>query len=83
MTLVPQAQVHPSSYGLPKVHKQGMPVRPIVSSFGAVTYQAAKELSMIFKPLVGKSPHHVHNNEDFLQHLKGIQLGLDEVIMLI
>ena len=58
-----------------------MPLRPIVSSIGAVTYQTAKELSKILKPLVGKSPHHVHNNEDFLQHLQGIQLGPDEVII--
>ena len=28
----------PKFYGLPKVHKQGMPLRPIVSSIGAVTY---------------------------------------------
>ena len=71
----------PKFYGLPKVHKQGMPLRPIVSSIGAVTYQSAKELSKILKPLVGKSPHHVHNSEEFLQHLKGIQLGPDEVII--
>ena len=58
-----------------------MPLRPIVSSIGAVTYQSAKGLSKILKPLVGKSPHHVHNNEEFLQHLKGIQLGPDEVII--
>ena len=59
-------------YGLPKVHKQGMPLRPIVSSIGAVTYEATKELSKIMKPLVGKSPHHVQNNQEFLQHPKGI-----------
>ena len=57
-----------------------MPLRPIVSSIGDVTYQSAKELSKILKPLMGKSPHHVHTNEEFLQHLKGIQLGPDEVI---
>ena len=26
-------------YGLPKIHKVGMPLRPIVSSIGTVTYQ--------------------------------------------
>ena len=30
---------------------------------------------------MGKLFHHVHNNEEFLQHLKGIQLGQDEVII--
>ena len=79
--LYPTGDSSPKFYGLPKVHKQGMPLKPIVSSTGAVTYQTAKELSKILKPLVGKSPHHAHNNEEFLHHLKGIQLGLDEVII--
>ena len=58
-----------------------MPLRPIVSSIGAVTYETSKELSRILKPLVGKSPHHVQNNKEFLQHLEGIQLSSDEIIM--
>ena len=70
--LYPTGASLPRFYVLPKVHKQGMPLRPIVSSVGAVMYQTAKELSKILKPLVGKSPHHVHNNEEFLQYLKGI-----------
>ena len=30
---------------------------------------------------MGKSPHHNHNNQDFMEHLKGIQLGPDEVMV--
>ena len=77
----PQGQVPPKFYGLLKVHKEGMPLRPIASSIGAVTYETSKELSRILKPLVGKSPYQVQNNQEFLQHLKGIQLGPDEIIM--
>ena len=66
-------------YGLPEVHKEGMPLRPIVSSIGAVTYETSKELSRILKPLAGKSPYQVQNNQEFLQHLEGIQLGPDEM----
>ena len=29
---------------------------------------------------MGKSPHHIHNNQDFLEHLKGIRLAPDEVM---
>ena len=43
-------------YGLPKVHKEGVPLRPIISSMGSVTYETAKELARILKPLVGRSP---------------------------
>ena len=52
-------------------------MRPIVSSVGSVTYGTAKELSRILKPLVGKSPHHVKNNKDFIHSLEGIQLKPD------
>ena len=79
--LYPTGAGSPKFYGLPKVHKQGTPLRPIVSSIGAATYQTAKELSRILKPLVGRSKHHIHNNQDFLQDLKSIQLTSDEVMM--
>ena len=60
--LYPTGAGPPKFYGLPKVHKRGMPVRPIISSIGSVIHATAKELSRILKPLVGKSTHHVKNN---------------------
>ena len=68
-------------YGLPKVHKPGMPLRPIISSIGSVTHAPAKELSRIFKPLVSRSPHHVKNNMDFTESIKGIQLQPEECMV--
>ena len=79
--LYPTGAGPPEFYGLPKVHKEGMPLRPIVSSIGAVTYETSKELSRILKPLVGKSPYLVQNNKELIQHLEGIQLKSDEIIM--
>jgi hypothetical protein len=35
----------PRLYGLPKVHKQGVPLRPSVSTIGAPTYHLTKHLS--------------------------------------
>ena len=61
-------------YGLPKIHKKGMPLRPIVSSIGAVTYAISKELAKILNPLVGRSPYHVQNTQEFIQQIEGIQL---------
>ena len=49
-------------YGLPKIHKAGVPLRPMISSKGSATYETAKELAKILKALVGRSPHHVQNN---------------------
>ena len=48
--LYPTGAVPPKYYGLPKVHKPGMPLRPIISNIGSVTHTTAKELSRILKP---------------------------------
>ena len=58
-----------------------MSLRPIVSSIGAVTYETSKELANILKPLVGQSPYHVQNNQEFLHQLKDQKLGPDDIIM--
>ena len=71
----------PKFYGLPKIHKMGMPLRSIVSSIGTVTYQTSKEVARILKPLVGRSPHHVKNTQDFIDPIKGIHLGQDQCMM--
>ena len=78
--LYPTGAVTPKFYGLPKIHKDGVPLRPIVSSRGSITYEVAKELSRIVKPLVGSSPHHIKNTEDFIQQMKEVKLQADDII---
>ena len=72
--LYPTGAGSPKFYGLPKIHKEGVQLRPIVSSIGAVTYYTSKELSRIIKPLVGRSPYHIQNSKEFIQQIQGIQL---------
>ena len=79
--LYPTGAGSPKFYGLPKIQKLGMPLRPIVSSIGTVTYQTSKEVARILKPLVGSSPHHVKNTQDFIDQIKGIHLGQDQCMM--
>ena len=79
--LYPTGAVPPKYYGLSKVHKPGMPLRPIISSVGSVTHATAKELTRIIKPLVGGSQHHVRNNKDFIHSIEGIRLTADECMM--
>ena len=79
--LYPTGAVSPKYYGLPKIHKPGVPLRPIISSRGSATYETAKELANIIKPLLGRSPHHVMNNKDFLENIKDIKLQPDECMM--
>jgi hypothetical protein len=39
-------------YGLPKIHKQGAPLRPIISACGTYSYKLDKHLDQILKPLM-------------------------------
>ena len=64
----------PSFMGSPKSTNQTHPLRPIVSSCELVTYGVAKELTKILKPLVGKSPHHIHSTHDLVEQVKQFTL---------
>ena len=55
-------------------------MRPIVSSIGAATYNTAKELANILKPLVEMSAHHVHNTKDFVDEIKEVKMEPGECI---
>ena len=77
--LYPTSAVPPKFYGLPKIHKVGTPLRPIVSSRGSITYGVTKELAYIIKPLVGQSPNHLKNTQHFVQQLQGKRLEPGEV----
>ena len=78
--MYPTGCVPPKFYGLPKIHKAGNPLRPIVFSRGLVTYGVAKVLHKVLKPLVGKSSHHIQNTGDFVSKAKGITLQLGECL---
>ena len=76
--LYPTNDQPPRFYGLPKVHKVGYPLRPIVSSIGTITYGCAQYLAKILSPLVGKTPYHVKNSVDFVEVICGQTLQDDE-----
>ena len=72
--MYPTGAVSPKYYELPKIHKAGTPLRPIISSIGTASYNTAKELARILKPLVGTSIHHVHNTKDFIEQIRDVRL---------
>ena len=72
--MYPTGCVPPKFYGLPKINKPDTPLSLIVSSCGSVTYDVAKELTKILKPLVGKSPHHINSTQEFVEQPKHITL---------
>jgi len=63
----------PRLCGLPKVHKEGVPLRPIVNNIGAPSYQLSKYLAGLLTQLTGNSVHHVKNSFQFLKILESLR----------
>ncbi|GJQ78610.1 hypothetical protein Trydic_g11718 [Trypoxylus dichotomus] len=51
----------PGLYGLPKIHKRDVPLRPIVSAIGTPTYLLAKHLTILLQPYIGGKPSYIRD----------------------
>ena len=68
-------------YGLPKIHKDDVPIRPVVSNIGVPTYKPSKYLASVLIPLVGRSSHHVMNSIEFVHTLGFSQIGPEDLMV--
>ena len=53
-------------YGLPKIHKNNMPMCPIVSACGTATYNTVKFITKILWNYCGKTSSFVKDSTDFI-----------------
>ena len=81
LRLYPSDPSPPLFYGLPKVHKQGVPLRPIVSTIGSATYEVSKHLAGILAPLVGNTEFTVKDSKDFVEFTRTLELAEDDVMV--
>ena len=58
----------PRIYGLPKVHKPNVPLRPIVSCIGSSLYQLSKYVASLIFLLVGQTDSHVKKTRHCRKH---------------
>uniref|UniRef100_A0A8D8PWM6 Reverse transcriptase domain-containing protein n=1 Tax=Cacopsylla melanoneura TaxID=428564 RepID=A0A8D8PWM6_9HEMI len=65
--LTTYTSVAPKIYGLPKIHKPELKLRPIVSSINSPTYELSKFLVPVLKPL--KNPNYNVKNVFDFKHL--------------
>ena len=79
--LYPTSEEVPKFYGLPKVHKNSCPLRPIVACRGSISYDVAKFTADITSPLVGQYGHHLQNSKDLVDKLQNFQLESGEVLV--
>jgi len=71
----------PLLYGLPKVHKPGMPLRPIVSFIESPTYQLSKHVTYILSPLIGNTELSVINSVVLSTFIHSKTIHEDEILV--
>lgn len=68
--LSPNHSKIPRFYGLPKIHKPNIPMRPIVDFRNSPSYNSAHYLNKIFKPITTNFPTHIKNSYEIAKLLK-------------
>lgn len=63
----------PVFYVLPKIHKQGNPGRPIVSTVGGPTEKLSVTVDFFLKPLAQKVNSYIKDMNDFLKKLQNLK----------
>ncbi len=71
----------PRFYGLPKIHKPEIPLRPIVSFVNSPTYGVSSFLAKILSPVVGNTENTVKNSYHFAEFIRGKTLNAGEVLV--
>lgn len=71
----------PQLYGLPKVHKEGTPLRPIVLTIGSPTYNLAKKLARILSPLAGCSSSLIENFTHSVHKIRNTPLSKSDKLV--
>ena len=79
--LYPTSSTIPRFYGLPKVHKVGAPLRPIVASRGSLTYGIARHVADILSPIVGKNGYSLKNSAEMVKELQDCRLDETDVLV--
>jgi hypothetical protein len=57
--LQPEGSTSPRLYGLPKIHKSGVPLKPTVNPIGSPNYRLFQHLAGLLSWYTGHSPQHV------------------------
>ena len=65
-------------YGLPKIHKPDIPLRPNVACIGSPTYNLSK---FVISPLSGQGDSFIKDSKHFGDEIKDIRLSPDEILV--
>ena len=71
----------PRLSGLPKIHKEMVPLRPIVSFVNSPTYNVSRYLARVLSPVVGNTDNTVKNSQHFAEFIRGQTLDADQMLV--
>ena len=71
----------PRIYGLPKIHKANIPLRPIVSCVNTFAYDLSAFLADILSPLTGNSAFTVTNSAHFASIISSEKIQDNEIMV--
>ena len=79
--LRPSGSQPPRIYGLPKIHKLDVPLRPIVSCINSPTYRLSQHISALISPLAGHTETAVKNSAALVEELSHERVTQDELLV--
>jgi hypothetical protein len=75
-SLTPSGSCIPKLYGLPKTHKDGMPLRPILSMVNTPTHRLAQWLAQLLQPVRDAvSSFNVQDSFDFVNRVRSLDIS--------
>ena len=79
--LKPTDSPAPRFYGQPKIHKPGVPIRPIVSYSGTPLYNLNKYIANILKAYVRDENNNAKNSTTFSHYIRNVPIEDDEIMV--
>ncbi|CAB0007865.1 unnamed protein product, partial [Nesidiocoris tenuis] len=76
-----QNAVAPKIYGLPKCHKDGVPLRPIVSCLGSPGIRLSQLVKDLLRHMKSLGDYDVVNSYTFQQEIVGLELSEQEIMV--
>lgn len=71
----------PELFCLPKIHKENIPFRPVVSSCRSVTRGLCVYIKKLLGPISGHRTSHTKNSVDFVNEIRNISIEEDDIMV--
>lgn len=68
-------------YGLIKIHKEGIPLRPITSTIGSPGYLLAKIFTRCLERVFPRTEYHIRDSYEFVEYLDGVSIKEDDILV--